>query len=393
MVTIGTPLTDGATRLLLLGAGEVGKEITIEAQRFGVEVIAVDRYANAPAMQMAHRAHVIDMLDGAAVRRVIETEKPHYIVPELEAIATPELVKLESEGYTVIPTARAARLAMDREGIRELAAGTLGLEVSPFRFAGDEPEYRAAIEAIGLPCVVKPIMSSSGHGQSYVRSKDEIAPAWRVAQEGGRTGAGRVIVEGLVDFDYEVTLLTVRHAGGTSFCEPIGHRQEAGDYRESWQPQPMSEVARARATEAARRLTDELGGRGIFGVEFFIKNDEVWFNEVAPRPHDTGLVTLVSQDLSEFALHVRAILGLPVPVIRQLGPAASCALVVEGNSRAPRFSGLDSALARPDTTLRLFGKPEVAGHRRLGVGLARASSLREARDRAREVVGEITVSL
>ncbi len=393
MVTIGTPLTGGATRLLLLGAGEVGKEITIEAQRLGVEVIAVDRYANAPAMQVAHRAHVIDMLDGAAVRRVIETEKPHYVVPELEAIATRELVRLEAEGYTVIPTARAARLAMDREGIRELAAGTLGLKVSPFRFAGDEREYRAAVREIGLPCVVKPVMSSSGHGQSYVRSKNEIAPAWRTAQEGGRTGAGRVIVEGLVDFDYEVTLLTVRHAGGTGFCEPIGHRQEAGDYRESWQPQPMSEVALARATEAARRLTDELGGRGIFGVEFFVKDDEVWFNEVAPRPHDTGLVTLVSQDLSEFALHVRAVLGLPIPVIRQLGPAASCALLVNGHSRAVGFSGLDAALARPDTALRLFGKPEVAGHRRMGVGLARAGSLREARDHAREVVRKIGVNL
>ncbi|MGH8275036.1 MAG: formate-dependent phosphoribosylglycinamide formyltransferase [Gammaproteobacteria bacterium] len=393
MVRIGTPLTEGATRLLLLGAGEVGKEIAIEAQRLGVEVIAVDRYANAPAMQVAHRAHVIDMLDGAAVRRVIEAEKPHYIVPEIEAIATAELVKLEAEGHTVIPTARAARLTMDREGIRRLAADELGLEVSPFRFAGDEREYRAAVAEIGFPCVVKPVMSSSGHGQSLVESKGEIADAWRIAQEGGRTGAGRVIVEGFVDFDYEITLLTVRHANGTSFCEPIGHRQEAGDYRESWQPQPMSERALARATEMARELTNNLGGHGVFGVEFFVKDDEVWFSEVAPRPHDTGLVTLVSQDLSEFALHVRAILGLAIPVIRQLGPAASAALMVEGDSRDVVFSNLEMALARPDTALRLFGKPEVAGHRRMGVGLARAASIREARDNAREVVAAIDVAL
>jgi phosphoribosylglycinamide formyltransferase 2 len=393
MVRIGTPLTAGATRLLLLGAGEIGKEIAIEAQRLGVEVIAVDRYANAPAMQVAHRAHVIDMRDGAAVRRVIETEEPDYVVPEIEAIATGELVKLEAAGQTVIPTARAVRLTMDREGIRRLAVETLELKVSPSRFAGGEAEYRAAVAEIGLPCVVKPVMSSSGHGQSLVRKKAEIAAAWRHAQQAGRTGAGRVIVEGFVDFDYEVTLLAVRHAQGTSFCEPIGHRQEAGDYRESWQPQPMSERAFARATEAARALTDELGGRGVFGVEFFVKDDEVWFNEVAPRPHDTGLVTLVSQDLSEFALHVRAVLGLPIPAIRQLGPAASCALRVEGESRGVSFSNLEGALARPDTALRLFGKAEVAGHRRMGVGLARAASLREARDNAREVVDAIRVGL
>ncbi|MGH7058567.1 MAG: formate-dependent phosphoribosylglycinamide formyltransferase, partial [Acetobacteraceae bacterium] len=327
MVTIGAPLTEGATRLLLLGSGELGKEVAIEAQRLGVEVIAVDRYATAPAMQVAHRAHVIDMLDGAALRRVIEAEKPHYIVPEIEAIATAELLKLEAEGWTVIPTARAARLTMDREGIRRLAADELGLKVSPFRFAGNEAEYLAAVAEIGLPCVVKPVMSSSGKGQSIIRAKKDIASAWRYAQRGGRTGAGRMIVEGLVDFDYEITLLTVRHANGVSFCEPIGHRQEAGDYRESWQPQSMSERALARAMEAARTLTDDLGGRGVFGVEFFVKGDTVWFNEVAPRPHDTGLVTLVSQDLSEFALHLRAILGLPIPAIRQLGPAASAALM------------------------------------------------------------------
>lgn len=393
MVAIGTPLTEGATRLLLLGSGELGKEIAIEAQRFGVEVIAVDRYANAPAMQVAHRAHVIDMRDGAAVRRVIEAEKPHYVLPEIEAIATSELLKLEAEGHTVIPTARAARLTMDREEIRRLVAEELELRVSPFRFAANETEYRVAVAEIGLPCVVKPVMSSSGRGQSLVRSKEEIAPAWRYAQEGGRAGAGRVIVEGFVDFDYEVTLLTVRHARGTSFCEPIGHRQEVGDYRESWQPQPMSERALARVTEMARKLTDNLGGRGIFGVEFFVKGDEVWFSEVAPRPHDTGLVTLVSQDLSEFALHVRAVLGLPIPAIRQLGPAASAALMVEGDSRDVVFSNLEMALARPDTTLRLFGKPEVAGHRRMGVALARAPSVREARDNARALVEAVDIAL
>ncbi|MGH8224766.1 MAG: formate-dependent phosphoribosylglycinamide formyltransferase [Gammaproteobacteria bacterium] len=393
MVGIGTPLTAGATRLLLLGAGELGKEVTLEAQRFGVEVIAVDRYADAPAMQVAHRSHVIDMLDGAALRRVIEAERPHYVVPEIEAIATAELLKLEAEGWTVIPTARAARLTMDREGIRRLADEELELKVSPFRFADNEAEYRAALDEIGLPCVVKPVMSSSGKGQSTVRTENEIAPAWRYAQEGGRTGEGRVIVEGFVDFDYEITLLAVRHAQGTAFCEPIGHRQEHGDYRESWQPHPMSDKALARAREMARTLTDNLGGRGVFGVEFFVKGDEVWFSEVSPRPHDTGLVTLISQDLSEFALHVRAVLGLPIPAIRQLGPSASCALLVEGESRAVSFANLEAALVRPDTALRLFGKPEVSGRRRMGVGLARAQTLTQARDRAREVVAAIAVSL
>lgn len=393
MVTIGTPLTEGATRLMLLGSGELGKEVALEAQRLGVEVIAVDRYADAPAMQVAHRSHVIDMLDGAAVRRLIEQEKPHYVVPEIEAIATAELERLEAGGQTVIPTARAARLTMDREGIRRLAAETLGLKVSPFRFADTEDEYMAAVSELGLPCVVKPVMSSSGKGQSIVRAADEIAGAWRYAQQGGRAGQGRVIVEGFIDFEYEITLLTVRHAGGTAFCDPVGHRQEHGDYRESWQPHPMSEKALARARTMARELTDNLGGHGVFGVEFFVRGDEVWFSEVSPRPHDTGLVTLVSQDLSEFALHVRAILGLPVPAVRQLGPAASCALLVEGDSRAVTFSNLDAALQRPDTTLRLFGKPEVHGRRRMGVGLARADSIAKARANAREVVETVQITL
>jgi len=393
MVTIGTPLTDGATRMLLLGSGELGKEVAIEAQRLGVEVIAADRYANAPAMQVAHRSHVIDMLDADAVRRVVETEKPHYVVPEIEAIATPELLKLEAEGYTVVPTARAARLTMDREGIRRLAADDLGLRTSPFRFADDEAAYRAALDAVGLPCVVKPVMSSSGKGQSVVRTAADADAAWRYAQEGGRSGRGRVIVEGFVEFDYEITLLTVRHARGTAFCDPVGHRQEDGDYRESWQPHPMTDKALARAREMARAITGDLGGRGVFGVEFFVRGDDVWFSEVSPRPHDTGLVTLVSQDLSEFALHVRAILGLPVPAIRQLGPAASCALLVEGDSAAVRFGGLDAALAKPDTALRLFGKPEVHGRRRMGVGLARAADVRAARARAREVVAAVRTTL
>ncbi len=393
MVTIGTPLTAGAVRILLLGAGELGKEIAIETQRFGVEVIAVDRYANAPAMQVAHRVQVMDMLDGTALRRVIEREHPHFIVPEIEAIATPELLKLEAEGWHVVPTARAARLTMDREGIRRLAADELGLRVSPFRFAGDETEYREAIREIGLPCVVKPVMSSSGKGQSTVEHDADIGPAWRYAQEGGRTGGGRVIVEGFVEFDYEITLLTVRHAGGTSFCAPIGHRQEHGDYRESWQPHAMSAAALARAEDMARRLTDNLGGHGVFGVEFFVKYDEVWFSEVSPRPHDTGLVTLVSQDLSEFALHVRAVLGLPIPAIRQFGPSASCALLVEGDSSAVTFGNVDGALAVPDTSLRLFGKPEVHGHRRMGVGLARADSIEAAREKARAVVATISISV
>jgi phosphoribosylglycinamide formyltransferase 2 len=383
MTTLGTPLSASATRVMLLGAGELGKEVAIELQRFGCEVIAVDRYANAPAMQLAHRAHVIDMLDGAALRALVERERPALIVPEIEAIATTMLLQLEAEGYRVIPTARAARLTMDREGIRRLAAEELRLATSPYRFAGSESEYRAAVAALGLPCVVKPVMSSSGKGQSLVRDASEIDAAWLYAQRGGRAGAGRVIVEGFVRFDYEITLLTVRHAAGTSFCEPIGHLQIEGDYRESWQPQPMSARALEESKRIAAAITGNLGGTGLFGVELFIAGDEVWFSEVSPRPHDTGLVTLISQDLSEFALHARAILGLPIPVIRQRGPAASCALLVDGESANIRFTEVDRALTEPDTALRLFGKPEVRGHRRMGVALALGATLEEARAKAR----------
>ncbi len=383
MSAIGTPLSAGACRVMLLGSGELGKEVVIELQRFGAEVIAVDRYANAPAMQVAHRSHVINMLDAAALRQLIEEEKPDLIVPEIEAIHTPTLLDLEAQGQRVIPTARAARLTMDREGIRRLAAEELGLPTSPYAFVDSLEDFRAAVERIGLPCVVKPVMSSSGKGQSLLRKEADVEPAWDYAQTGGRAGQGRVIVEGFVDFDYEITLLTLRHAAGTSFCAPIGHLQVDGDYRESWQPQVMSEAALAAAREIAGRITEALGGAGIFGVELFIKGDQVWFSEVSPRPHDTGLVTLISQDLSQFALHARAILGLPVPNIRQHGPAASCALLLEGDRVAPRFSGLDQALAEPDTQLRLFGKPEVVGRRRMGVTLARGDSIEEARDKAR----------
>ncbi|MDX9873691.1 MAG: formate-dependent phosphoribosylglycinamide formyltransferase [Spongiibacteraceae bacterium] len=393
MPTLGTPLSAFTTRLLLLGSGELGKEVALEAQRFGVEVIAVDRYPNAPAMQVAHRSHVISMLDGAALRRVVEQEKPDLIVPEIEAIATATLLELESEGHTVIPSARAAHRTMNREGIRRLAAEELGLPTSPYLFADDEAQFREAVHQIGLPCVVKPIMSSSGKGQSVVKSEADIGPAWQYAQAGGRTGAGRVIVEGFIEFDYEITLLTLRTRDGTQFCDPIGHIQIDGDYRESWQPQPMSPAALAEAQRIAGAVTDALGGWGIFGVELFIKGDEAIFSEVSPRPHDTGLVTLISQDLSEFALHVRAILGLPVPSIRQQGPAASCALLVEGDSNRIRFGSLARALSAPDTALRLFGKPEVRGKRRLGVGLALGESVEDARARARAVTAAIEVDL
>jgi phosphoribosylglycinamide formyltransferase 2 len=393
MHTIGSPLTDTATRILLLGGGELGKEVAIEAQRLGIEVVVADRYANAPAMQVAHRSHVLDMLDARALRTVIEAEKPDLIVPEIEAIATTELVAMEAEGYHVIPTGRAARLTMDREGIRRLAAAELGLPTSPFRFADDEAEYRLAVAAIGTPCVVKPVMSSSGKGQSVVHEPADMERAWQYAQAGGRAGAGRVIVEGLIRFDYEITLLTVRHGGQTSYCEPIGHLQVDGDYRESWQPQPMSELALQRSRRVAAAITGALGGSGIFGVELFVQGDEVWFSEVSPRPHDTGLVTLVSQSLSEFALHVRAMLGLPIPLIRQWGPSASCALLVEGKSSRLRYEGADLALAEPDTELRLFGKPEVNGRRRMGVALARAATVDEARDTARRAAGSIVARL
>jgi len=383
MTIFGTPLSPSATRLLLLGAGELGKEVAIEAQRLGVEVIAADRYANAPAMQVAHRSHVLNMLDPDALRALVLHEQPTLIVPEIEAIATPALLELEASGFRVIPTARAARLTMDREGIRRLAAEQLGLATSPYRFADSLEDYRAAVATIGFPCVVKPLMSSSGKGQSVLRDQDDVMPAWDYAQAGGRAGAGRVIVEGFVQFDYEITLLTVRHAGGTSFCAPIGHLQVDGDYRESWQPQPMSAQALAAAQHIARSITDNLGGTGIFGVELFVLGDEVWFSEVSPRPHDTGLVTLVSQDLSEFALHARAILGLPVPAIRQMGPAASCAVLLEGASSDIRFHGVERALEEPDTQLRLFGKPAVDGRRRMGVTLALGENVEQARDKAR----------
>lgn len=393
MPRIGTPLSANATRVLLLGSGELGKEVAIELQRLGCEVIAVDRYANAPAMQVAHRSHVISMLDAAALRQVIELEKPSYIVPEIEAIATAALVELEAEGYTVIPTARAAQLTMDREGIRRLASEELQLPTSPYRFAEGHADYLAAVTEIGLPCVVKPVMSSSGKGQSLLRSEADIEAAWEYAQSGGRTGAGRVIVEGFVDFDYEITLLTVRHVGGTSFCAPIGHRQEAGDYRESWQPQQMSERALARAQDVAQRITDALGGRGVFGVELFIKGDQVWFNEVSPRPHDTGLVTLISQELSEFALHARAILGLPIPQIRQFGPSASAVVMADGRSESVSYGNLHQALSEPDTQLRLFGKPDVDGLRRMGVALARDDSTDQARAKAQRAAQAVNIEL
>ncbi|WP_064746281.1 formate-dependent phosphoribosylglycinamide formyltransferase [Lysobacter antibioticus] len=398
MTTLGTPLSPHAFRVLLLGSGELGKEVAIELQRFGVEVIAADRYADAPAMQVAHRSHVLDMLDGQAVRALIAAERPNLIVPEIEAIHTQTLVELEREfadrgsDTRVIPTARAARLTMDREGIRRLAAETLGLATSPYRFVDTVEDYRAAVAALGLPCVVKPVMSSSGKGQSLVRSDADIDAAWDYAQTGGRAGAGRVIVEGFIDFDYEITLLTVRHAGGVTFCAPIGHLQRDGDYRESWQPQPMSPVALARAQQIARAITDELGGCGVFGVELFVKGDEVWFSEVSPRPHDTGLVTLISQDLSEFALHARAILGLPIPTIREHGASASCAVLAQGHG-VPVFSGVDAALGQVDTQLRLFGKPRVEGQRRVAVTLALGEDIEAARAKAREAAAQLRVEL
>jgi len=393
MPRIGTPLSASAVRVLLCGSGELGKELVIELQRLGVEVIAVDRYANAPAMQVAHRHHVVDMLDGAALRAIIEQERPHYIVPEIEAIATATLVELEAEGFTVIPTARAAQLTMNREGIRRLAAEDLGLPTSPYRFADSLEDCRSAALAIGFPCLIKPVMSSSGKGQSVLRSEADIDLAWDYAQAGGRAGKGRVIVEGFIDFDYEITLLTVRHIGGTTFCQPVGHRQEKGDYQESWQPQPMSAAAMAEAERIALAVTEALGGRGVFGVELFVKGDRVWFCEISPRPHDTGLVTLVSQDLSEFALHARAILGLPIPVIRQLGPSASAVVLVEGESEQVSFGNLAAAMAEPDTTLRLFGKPEVIGQRRMGVALARDQSIEAARAKALRVATAIDTQL
>jgi phosphoribosylglycinamide formyltransferase 2 len=392
-VTLGTPLSPSARRVLMLGSGELGKEVVIELQRLGVEVIAADRYDNAPAMQVAHRCHTLNMLDPAALRDLIAHEKPDLVVPEIEAIHTPTLVELEAEkGQRVVPTARAARLTMDREGIRRLAAETLGLPTSPYRFVDTREEYRAAVAAIGLPCVVKPVMSSSGKGQSTVRSEADIDAAWDYAQSGGRAGQGRCIVEGFIRFDYEITLLTVRHRDGTSFCDPIGHLQVDGDYRESWMPQPMSDAALRESQRIARAVTDNLGGWGLFGVELFVQGDQVWFSEVSPRPHDTGLVTLISQELSEFALHARAILGLPIPNIATLGPSASCAVLATGHG-VPEFSQVDAALVEPDTAIRLFGKPKVEGHRRVAVTLARDVDVEAARAKARRAAAALKVEL
>ncbi|EJL6527333.1 phosphoribosylglycinamide formyltransferase 2 [Vibrio cholerae] len=387
----GTATRDNATRVLLLGSGELGKEVAIECQRLGLEVIACDRYADAPAMQVAHRSHVFDMLDADALQQVIDLEKPHFVVPEIEAIATSKLVELEAQGLNVVPTANATRLTMNREGIRRLAAEELGLPTSAYQFADSYESFAAAVENIGLPCVCKPVMSSSGKGQSVIRTPEQIEAAWQYAQQGGRSGAGRVIVEGFVDFDYEITLLTVRAVDGVHFCAPIGHRQEDGDYRESWQPQVMSENAIKAAEYVAEQVVNALGGYGLFGVELFVKGDKVIFNEVSPRPHDTGMVTLISQELSEFALHVRAFTGLPIGQIVQYGPSASAAILGQGQSQNIQFSGLDDALSVPHTQVRLFGKPDIAGRRRLGVALSRGKTTQEATDRAIECAKAVKI--
>ena len=393
MVEIGTVLTPVGKKALLCGSGELGKEVAIELQRYGVEVVALDKYANAPAMQVAHRSHVLSMLDGKKLREVIETERPDYIIPEVEAIATDTLVALEKEGYSVTPTATAAYLTMNREGIRRLAAEQLGLPTSPYKFASTREEFEEAVKEIGMPCVVKPIMSSSGHGQSVVRTADDIDKSWHYAQEGGRAGAGRVIVEGFVQFDYEITQLTVRHSAGTTFLKPVGHVQVDGDYRESWQPQVMSEKALQKAQDIARKVTDALGGYGIFGVELFIKGDDVLFSEVSPRPHDTGMVTMISQDMSQFAVHARAVLGLPVPGVRFYGPSASRAIVVEGDTDKVVFGNLDEVLSEEGVQMRIFGKPEIVGHRRLGVILATADTVEEARAKADRAYKKLKVKL
>ena len=393
MAKIGTVYTQGGKKAVLCGSGELGKEVAIELQRLGVEVIALDSYANAPAMQIAHKSYVLPMLDGARLREIIEKEKPDYIIPEIEAIATQTLVELEQEGYNVIPTAKATFLTMNREGIRRLAAEELKVKTSPYRFASNYEEFKQAIAEIGIPCVVKPIMSSSGHGQSMIKKEDEIDTAWKDAQEGGRAGAGKVIVEGFVPFDYEITLLTVRHINGTSFLNPIGHYQKGGDYQESWQPQPMNDNLLQQAKDIAKRVTDALGGFGLFGVELFIKGDEVIFSEVSPRPHDTGMVTMISQDLSEFALHVRAILGLPIPNIAFHGPSASKAVVVNGESKNVSFLNIEGALAEPDTQIRIFGKPEVKGHRRMAVLLARGANVEEARAKVQKAYDALKIEL
>lgn len=393
MVKIGTVFSPIGKKALLCGSGELGKEIAIELQRYGIEVVALDRYRDAPAMQVAHRSYEVSMLDGKKLREIIEKEKPDYIIPEIEAIATDTLLELEKEGYHVVPTANATRLTMNREGIRRLAAEELGLPTSPYRFASNETEFVQAVHEIGIPCVVKPVMSSSGHGQSVIRSEEDIQEAWYISQHGGRTGEGRVIVEGFVPFDYEITQLTVRHVGGTSFLEPIGHYQEDGDYRESWQPQPMSPALLAQAHDIAKKITDALGGWGIFGVELFIKGDQVIFSEVSPRPHDTGMVTMISQDLSQFALHVRAILGLPIPNIAFHGPSASRAVVVEGDTDQVEFSNLENVLSEPDTQMRIFGKPEVHGHRRMAVLLARGKDVAEAREKTGRAYAKLQIDL
>ncbi|MBR6655438.1 MAG: formate-dependent phosphoribosylglycinamide formyltransferase [Alistipes sp.] len=393
MMKIGTPLTSVAKKALLCGSGELGKEVALELQRFGVEVIALDRYENAPAMQVAHRSYVLSMLDGERLREIIELEKPDIIIPEVEAIATPVLVELEKEGYRVAPTAKAVWLTMNREGIRRLAAEECGLKTTEYRFADNREEFEQAVAEIGIPCVVKPIMSSSGHGQSTIKKVEDIDRSWQIAQEGGRAGAGRVIVERFVDFDYEITLLTVRHIGGTTLLEPIGHHQVDGDYRESWQPQPMSEKAREKAQEVARTITDALGGYGIFGVEMFIKGDDVIFSEVSPRPHDTGMVTMASQDLSEFALHARAVLGLPIPAVRFIAPSASKAIVVEGDTDKVEFDNIEKVLEEEGVHMRIFGKPEVVGHRRFGVILATGTSIEDALAKAERAYSKLGVKV
>lgn len=392
MVKIGSTCSEIGTKALLLGSGELGKEVALELQRLGVEVVACDRYEGAPAMQVAHRCHVFNMLDGNELRRVIELEKPDHIIPEVEAIATPVLVELEKEGYHVTPTATAAWLTMNREGIRRLAAEQLGITTSRYRFASTEEEFHEAVAQVGIPCVVKPIMSSSGHGQSTVKCEADVDRAWSISQEGGRAGAGRVIVEAFVDFDYEITLLTVRSVAGTCFCEPVGHIQEDGDYRYSWQPQAMSTKARTAAEDIARKVTDALGGYGIFGVEMFVKGDEVIFSEVSPRPHDTGMVTMISQDMSEFALHARALMGLPVPEIKFYGPSASRAVVVEGDTNRIELSGIDKVLEEPGVQMRIFGKPEVKGHRRMAVILATDTTVEAAREKAARAYDRLTIT-
>ena len=391
MANIGTTFTKSGKKAVLCGSGELGKEVALELQRYGVEVVALDKYANAPAMHVAHGSHVLSMLDGDALEAVIREENPDLIIPEIEAIATDRLVKLEEEGFRVVPTAMATRLTMNREGIRRLAAETLGLPTSPYRFAETREEFDAAVEAVGIPCVVKPVMSSSGHGQSTIKSAEDIDKAWKISQEGGRAGSGKVIVEGFVKFDYEITLLTVRHCAGTTFLKPVGHHQVDGDYRESWQPQAMSAEAISKAEYIAKAITDALGGYGIFGVELFIKGEDVIFSEVSPRPHDTGMVTMISQDMSEFALHARAVLGLPIPEVKFYGPSASKAIVVEGNTREYEFCNLEKVLEEPGVQIRLFGKPEIAGHRRVGVILATADTVEEALAKAERAYGKLEV--